>query len=456
MALSITPSLSVPSCSSSMDAFEAELNPCSLETLPEPLPLHRQQRNSNKHAAYAWPLVLSCYQLDEAIGYRRGQLNLFQVVVPDITSDAPSLPLKFGAPQVVLDKTSGILDGKWSAALSSSSWGNGDSSSRGHNNRLFATAHAAGEIKLHQLRQASIIDDSTGEQEIGFTLDVVAQSDLPAADEKQGIPPLCLSLNFASNVLHNHDQKDSLPIVSTYSNGQVAVHDVVFLPSDTPGGEYRLVQRVAWKAHSMFNNPAEVWSADFYGNNNSYNNQHHNNNVLSCGDEGKIKLWDLRATQRPVHTLAPFNAGATCASAHPRHEYLLACGSYDETICLLDTRYLVSSKPPSRSQELGGGIWRIKWHPYKDERLLVAAMHGGCRVVGVDNWENVVDNDCDHENDEEDAQFSFHVTKEFCQHESMAYGADWLVCKHPTRNGFFEAAASCSFYDRAVFLWDSC
>ena len=90
--------------------------------------------------------------------------------------------------------------------------------------------------------------------------------------------------------------------------------------------------------------------------------------------------------------------------------------------------------------------------------MLVAAMHGGCRVVEVGNWDSLEDEDepsYDNLNDYE-AQFSFQVTKEFCEHESMAYGADWLVCQHPTRNGFFEAAASCSFYDRAVFLWDSC
>jgi diphthamide biosynthesis protein 7 len=105
---------------------------------------------------------------------------------------------------------------------------------------------------------------------------------------------------------------------------------------------------------------------------------------------------------------------------------------------------------------LGGGIWRIKWHPYKEERMLVAAMHGGCRVVEVGNWESLDYPHDDSFDDDDEPQFYFRVTNEFCEHESMAYGADWLVCKHPTRNGFFEAAASCSFYDRAVFLWDSC
>jgi hypothetical protein len=48
------------------------------------------------------------------------------------------------------------------------------------------------------------------------------------------------------------------------------------------------------------------------------------------------------------------------------------------------------------------------------------------------------------------------VKKCFEEHESMVYGAAWLACPHPTQPGsYFEAAASCSFYDRAVYVWDS-
>jgi len=93
------------------------------------------------------------------------------------------------------------------------------------------------------------------------------------------------------------------------------------------------------------------------------------------------------------------------------------------------------------SGPLGGGIWRIKWHPVDDCQMLVAAMHGGCRVVQIDTLENDT--------------LVMTATREFTEHKSMAYGADWLVCKHPTEEGYFEAAASCSFYDKAVYLWDT-
>jgi hypothetical protein len=48
------------------------------------------------------------------------------------------------------------------------------------------------------------------------------------------------------------------------------------------------------------------------------------------------------------------------------------------------------------------------------------------------------------------------VTKEFREHQSMCYGADWLVQRHPKhKDSYFEAAASCSFYDKAAYIWDS-
>jgi len=96
---------------------------------------------------------------------------------------------------------------------------------------------------------------------------------------------------------------------------------------------------------------------------------------------------------------------------------------------------------------VGGGVWRIKWHPscWDDKshdrgKMLVAAMHGGCRVVNLPTLGNQSDGD--------DA--SVETLSEFTAHESMAYGADWVSFGQSSR----EAAASCSFYDRQAFMWD--
>jgi hypothetical protein len=157
-------------------------------------------------------------------------------------------------------------------------------------------------------------------------------------------------------------------------------------------------------------------------------------------------------------------------------------------------------QPLWKSGPLGGGIWRMKWHPYTANRMLVGAMHGGCCILNfygtsLDNGSNSMDAPSDDDGiNIYNEHWTMKCTKYFQEHESMVYGADWLVCPHPTQNGYFEAAAryvtcsglftsfsyftfplyvykiwytsltpftsrmkykSCSFYDRKVYIWDS-
>jgi hypothetical protein len=115
---------------------------------------------------------------------------------------------------------------------------------------------------------------------------------------------------------------------------------------------------------------------------------------------------------------------------------------------------------------LGGGIWRMKWHPITPNRMLVAAMHAGCRVLnfgggnsfdgvpGALTWSSSKDSSFGSSGggaaealyhpqmlSGERVGMKYKKTKEFTEHESMAYGADWFVYPHPTQNGYFEAAA---------------
>ena len=134
----------------------------------------------------------------------------------------------------------------------------------------------------------------------------------------------------------------------------------------------------------------------------------------------------------------------------------------DETIVLFDTRYVDEQRPLHRTKHLGGGIWRMKWHPYSPDRMLVAAMHGGCRILNFGGGCFATGPGNDHTNNDEksmetagnhipntasfddallEGRVASKCSKSFTEHESMAYGADWLVCPHPTQNGYFEAAA---------------
>lgn len=122
---------------------------------------------------------------------------------------------------------------------------------------------------------------------------------------------------------------------------------------------------------------------------------------------------------------------------------------------MFDTRYISSKQPFWKSGNLGGGIWRMKWHPYTSNRMLVGAMHGGCCVLNfLNTWLSANDNGeyLDNANNNESYNDSWDVkcTKYFTEHESMVYGADWLVYPHPTQNGYFEAAAR---YDENTYYY---
>jgi hypothetical protein len=111
-------------------------------------------------------------------------------------------------------------------------------------------------------------------------------------------------------------------------------------------------------------------------------------------------------------------------------------------VILIDTRYMNVKQPFWKSGNLGGGIWRMKWHPYTSNRMLVGAMHGGSCVLNfygtsLDGNDTPANDGLDRYNE----HWTMKCTKYFTEHESMVYGADWLVCPHPTQNGYFEAAA---------------
>ena len=113
---------------------------------------------------------------------------------------------------------------------------------------------------------------------------------------------------------------------------------------------------------------------------------------------------------------------------------------------LFDTR-----KPlvPLVTAAVGGGAWRVKWHPSpaRVHDLLVACMHDGLKVVRFDfGWGG----------DDLAAAVSSsvqpsEVAKRFDEHESLAYGVDWSFADDGKEGGTLIASAS--FYDHTLHLW---
>ena len=142
-----------------------------------------------------------------------------------------------------------------------------------------------------------------------------------------------------------------------------------------------------------------------------------------------------------------FDAGVTTIQSHPHIEHILAVGSYDNTVRLFDTR-----KPlvPLTQVDVGGGAWRVKWHPSPKRKndLMVACMHDGFKVVRF----AFADGDGDVAESLSAATDPWEVVTRFDQHTSLAYGVDWSFAAG-NGDGDRTLVASCSFYDHTLHLW---
>jgi len=425
---------------------------------------------------------------------RSGELQLYIIDSRESCAD-----LRFGEPVHVFDSTSGVLDGKWYqrrplplvrartviatddpvTAMTTSrdnqpGEGEGGRQKVGGNDDggsdfVYATACASGHVELYALRRDG--DEGrpgdehrqVGEGEGGFRLKPVGRSPPPSADDGGADRGLCLSLAWdestpcpaGSALSMNGDSETNAAwtrIVSSYSGGSLAVHAVSPSPADHSRVDLTPTHYIP-SAHSLFGVPSEVWTVCFASN---AHYSTHADTIISGGDDGKMKLWDLRlastsapgyAPARPTHVVGDkeFGAGVTTVSYHPLLEHVFAAGSYDAGLRIWDVRRM-GGGPLAKVDDVGGGVWRIRWHPKDEGRLLVGAMHGGCRVVEVPG----LGRDSSGGGGEDGGGgLEASVVKEFTEHESMAYGADWLLY------GKSEAAASCSFYDRQAFIWES-
>ncbi|WOL02965.1 diphthine methyltransferase [Canna indica] len=186
-------------------------------------------------------------------------------------------------------------------------------------------------------------------------------------------------------------------------------------------GQGQLQVSESWMGHDY-----EVWATCF--------DAHRPNLLYTGSDDCCFSCWDLRAhPSDPVFRNAKSHQmGVCCISQNPTNSNILLTGSYDEFLRVWDLRS--TSKPVcERSLCLGGGVWRVKYHPYISNFVLAACMHNGFAIVSIKE-ENI------------------EVVETYCKHESLAYGADWQKgSEDMMRKGLL--VATCSFYDRLLCLW---
>ncbi|KAL3913971.1 MAG: hypothetical protein SGILL_006282, partial [Bacillariaceae sp.] len=326
---------------------QAPLNACSIETCCDnPVTMKPPSETNNSNIAAYLPLCLGCYQLDESTGKRNGRLDLFAVPVKKVDSKASAGCCfsidSFGDSINLLgggyhDKDSnpptGVLDGKWyprKQQQQQQQQQRQQPEQQEHFQNYFASAHASGEILIHQIEQ----NENTIAARRPFRATLAGKTE-PENDNGDASPSLCLALAWDHTSTDATEDLLDTRIVSSYSNGHAAIHKIQ-QSAPTTVSRLEITLEHYWSAHKMFTAPAEVWCCAFVHDNDSAPT----NTVATGGDEGSWKLWDMRtSTTKPLyHCPDDFGAGVTVIAPHPRQPHLLAIGSYDETVALYDVR----------------------------------------------------------------------------------------------------------------------
>ena len=303
--------------------------------------------------------IVACasYELDEASGARRGKVYLYGVTAES------KLVRHFDA------ETPGVLDLKWC------SHGGGDAGGSSSRSTFLGAALANGSVAVYAA--TGLGEGKGGDGGGGEGDDATPGLGEPGIvrvvdeDDEAGGLCLCLSLDWNNRV---HGDVSPLSLATSQSNSNVSV---VRMAEAAP------VLDRQWRAHDLYGADTEVWITAYNG--------HHPSLLLSGADDSIFKGWDLRGGDGdggapPLAFKSKEHDGGVCSiQSHPHRENLVATGSYDGNLRIWDTRNMMAPVCTSRVP-LGGGVWRIKWHPDEahSDVLLSACMRGGVHLVRVD------------------------------------------------------------------------
>lgn len=207
------------------------------------------------------------------------------------------------------------------------------------------------------------------------------------------------------------------------------VDDIMVACSNTAGliGVYKLHDYDLSLLANQRMHDAEAWTAHIIQISNNAQSI-----VVSGGDDGVLTALDPRGIEPVWHVRnAHGGLGVTTLAWHSANPDTLWSGGYDDCIQTWDVRAL-RAPVSKRSLGVGGGVWRLRFHPRFANLILTAAMYEGCKVVRMQ------------------ADQSLTVEASYKEHQSIAYGACWLSDLKP-RNPL--CALTASFYDRSVHLW---
>jgi diphthamide biosynthesis protein 7 len=271
-------------------------------------------------------------------------------------------------------KTAGIFDLKWNPVNPNTS-------------PLLAQADADGYIRLYRLPNLSDASD-------------IHVNSLKEVENKKVSSSMCLCLDW---------KPSGTSMAVGLSDGSVSI---ISLDESGPN----IVQELR-KVHDF-----ELWTTCF--------DIHQPQLLYSGSDDCKFKCWDLRTdpSELAFQNSKTHTMGVCSIVKDPNDPNTLVTGSYDEYLRVWDMRSI--SKPVNEASiGLGGGVWKIKYHPSVHGIVAAACMHNGFSVVSVKSG-------------------ALEVVESYKKHESLAYGVDWKKGESK-----ISVLATCSFYDRLLGVW---
>uniref|UniRef100_A0A7S0N1X6 methylated diphthine methylhydrolase n=1 Tax=Pyramimonas obovata TaxID=1411642 RepID=A0A7S0N1X6_9CHLO len=352
-------------------------------------------------------LAVGTYTLEESTKERIGKLYLFELT--NVLDDSASTGLK----ELTQHDTEAIFDLAWAPFETSSA--NGGTAA------LLAQAGAGGNVEVYSVSRDQVPSD----------VGCADHSDDPTARavNLDRIQKLECSLEggLCTSVDWSHPDMSPTTLLAT----STSACELVVLDAAAPGRMSTLVHMAG--AHDL-----EIWNVAF--------DRWKPMLLFSGADDCAFKGWDLRIaggdeeaepalegvfTNRRIHS-----AGVCCIVPSPWEENKVFTGSYDQTIRLWDLRAL--NRPVVQTElETEGGVWRIKCHPTKPGTVAAACMYGGFFVM---------EGFC---GGAEPAVIQEYVGSH--DKAKIAYGVDWYKGEAASQS----VAASCSFYDRVLNIWSS-
>ncbi|XP_060523152.1 diphthine methyltransferase [Cylas formicarius] len=288
---------------------------------------------------------------------------------------------------------------------------------------LFSISPHRGLEVLQQLDTAGVLDIKWCHNQI---CDV---SLLGIAGSEKTVDIYQLKINKLINLTHYKFRDivgDTIVLSLDWSTGKYESSQPNIVCSDSNGKIhlFRLLNsglnlEKSWNAHDF-----QAWISAFY--------YWDPNIIFSGGDDALFLQFDKRVGDIPVTVNKKHETGVTAVHSNKSNEYVIATGSYDESVRLWDIRSL---KTPQKTLKMPGPVWKLKWDPFSQELLLSACMLGGVHVI------NPFKNEME-------------ITHSYYEHANISYGVDWCHLDSKEVEKFDQEGAAiigtCSFYDRLL------